>query len=426
MGKDAEQALLPDGDGQAVPSVVTIARHFLVLGATAFGGPPVHLSMFQQKLVEEQKWLSNTRYMELIAMANCLPGPSSTQVAFAIGITQQGVKGGLASGLMFMFPGLIIMTCLGFAAHSLKEQVEEPKSAANAVAIACSAVGVALVFAAVTGLVKKCAQGKLLGVICFGTAAACVVVSPPPAWMNPALIILGGAITAVFPVPSSGQENTEEPAGKVGLSTAAAVGIFILYFIVAAWTIYDDAVDHGWLIPFLTAGMFVWGGGPVVLPMLMTVLTPTWIQQTIFLTGIALAEMMPGPVFNMAAFLGVQLALANGFPWPAGTLLAWFGLIGPGVILIFGAMPLWNQLRSFKAYSRALPGLNAAAVGLLVSTVFTVYTALEQRSPWPAGSRAVALCAYAAVEMVKADVPSVVVLAGLAGWLWSLGQQSEN
>uniref|UniRef100_A0A7S1QTA4 Chromate transporter n=1 Tax=Alexandrium catenella TaxID=2925 RepID=A0A7S1QTA4_ALECA len=356
-------------------------------------------------------------------MANCLPGPSSTQVAFAIGITQQGVKGGLTSGLMFLLPGLFLMTGIGFGFHLIKDQVDTPRSAANSVAIACSAVGVALVFGAVTGLVKKVVQGKLLGAICFTSAAACVITSPQPAWLNPALILLGGAICAVFPPTKDGQEQSTPPAGKTGLSTAAAVAIFVIYILGAAWTLYDSAVDHGWLIPFLTAGMFVWGGGPVVLPMLMTVLTPTWISHPIFLTGIAIAEMMPGPVFNMSAFLGVQLALANGFPWPAGTLLAWAGLMGPGIVLTFGAMPLWVQLRNFKVYSHALPGLNAAAVGLLVSTIFTVFDALEARSPWPAGSRAIALCSYAAIEFAKADVPVVVLVAGLAGLIWSLTQQ---
>merc|ERR1719195_103967 len=110
---------------------------------------------------------------------------------------------------------------------------------------------------------------------------------------------------------------------------------------------------------------------------------------------------MPGPVFNMSCFLGVQLSLAAGFPVALGTLLCWFGLIGPGVVLTFGAMPLWNKLRSFEVYSHALPGLNAAAVGLLLSTVMNVYHALEQRSPWIAGSRAVALLAYCAMDLCK-------------------------
>lgn len=416
----SKELLLPDGADKAPASLAAVARNFLVLGCTAFGGPPVHFGMFQKRLIEEQGWLSSERYAELMAIANCLPGPSSTQVAFAIGITQQGVRGGLAAGLAFLLPGFFVMTALGFGAHRLREEVDDPKSVANAVASACSAVGVALVFAAVTGLVKKSAQGARLGAICFGSAACCALASPSPPWLNPALIFLGGAATALLPAPAGEQRREPlEVEGKTGLSTGPAVAIFVLYLGMAVFTLYAASVDKGWLIAFLTAGMFVWGGGPVVLPMLMTVLTPKYVSQTIFLTGIALAEMMPGPVFNMAAFLGVQLALATGFPWAAGTLLAWAGLVGPGVVLIFGAVPLWSRLRAFKAYHRALPGLNAAAVGLLVATIFTVYGALEQRSPWPAGSRAVALCAYAAIELAQAGAPTVVVLAGLAGWAWS-------
>lgn len=391
-------------------------------GSTTARGPPVHFGMFQARFVENLKWLSSSRYMELVAMCNCLPGPSSTQAAFAIGITQQGVLGGLAAGFMFLIPSAIVMTGLGFLSAYLKDQIEEPNSSANAVAICASAVGVALVFIAVSGLVKKNVEGAKLGAICFGTAAACIVVSPQPAWMNPALIMLGGLITALFPIEKPSALQAGGDADNHGLSASAGVLIFVLYLALAAWTIYDAAVDRGWIISFLTAGMFVWGGGPVVLPMLMTVLTPTWIQQTIFLTGIALAEMMPGPVFNLSCFLGVQLSLANGFPWPAGTFLCWISLMGPGVVLTFGAMPLWGKLRSFAFYGRALPGLNAAAVGLLVSTIFVVNGALEARSPWPAGSRAVALCAYAAIELGKVDVPTVVLVAALVGLAWSAAQ----
>merc|ERR1712039_794315 len=178
----------------------------------------------------------------------------------------------------------------------------------------------------------------------------------------------------------------------------------------------------GWLPPFLTAGMFVWGGGPVVLPMLMIYLTDEahkFMDKTIFLTGIALAEMMPGPVFNLSCFLGVQLALSNNFPWLAGTFLAWLCLVGPGIAVTFGCMPLWNKLRDFDCYKHALPGLNAAAVGLLVSTLFIVYGAMEEKSPYRQGSRAIALCTYAAVEKFgPRSAVQIVLIAGVLGVLW--------
>lgn len=422
------EALLPS-DGYA--SKATVAKQFLVLGCTAFGGPPVHIGMYRESFVQRQGWMSEDRFAELFAMANCLPGPSSTQVAFAIGITQQGTIGGLLAGFCFILPSFIFLLILGFVANAVKDQVAEKGSSANYVAVACSSVGVALIFIAVSGLVKKQVFDKKddvwkLGMICCGTAAVCLAAMPPPAWLNPVLILTGGIITVLFPVSSAQNVKAAESTGRVGLNIAAGSAIFVLYLLAAAFTIYMDAAlsskdpdergAAGWMMPFLTAGMFVWGGGPVVLPMLMTYLTPAYIEQTIFLTGIAVAEMMPGPVFNLSAFLGVQLALANSWPWALGTILCWMGLSGPGILLIFGAMPLCDKLREFQFYQRALPGLNSAAVGLLVSTIFLVYNTLQERTPWQAGSNVAVLLAYCAVEMVKVNVPLTVVVAGLIGF----------
>ncbi|CAK9103293.1 unnamed protein product [Durusdinium trenchii] len=418
-----KETLLPAGSS---PSLGTLAWNFLVLGATAFGGPPVHISMFRSRFVEKYGWLSSDRFAELFAMANCLPGPSSTQVAFAIGMTQGGVKGGLLAGACFIIPGAITLPLLGFVSSSLSKQIEEPASPANAVAIACSAVGVALVFIAISGLIKKqvfeAGNVVTLGAICFFTGATCLLVHPAPAWLNPSLIFLGGLITILFPVAPDSEVKHANDTGKSGMPVSLAIGIFLLYVIVAAFTIWRDTFDHGWIMPFLTAGMFVWGGGPVVLPMLMTFLTPQWISPTIFLAGISFAEMMPGPVFNISCFLGIQLAINSGWNWLPGIAVCWAGLMGPGITLIFGAYTLWDELRKQRLYQHALPGLNAAAVGLLVPTMFVVYDTLQERSPWQAGSRALVVLAYYFIELCKVNVPAVVVAFGAAGLCWALAQ----
>jgi len=380
--------------------------------------------MFRARFVEKYGWLSSERFAELFAMANCLPGPSSTQVAYAIGITQGGVLGGLIAGFCFVIPGAILLSLLGFVSQTLSEQIEEPASPANAVAIACSAVGVALVFVAITGLIKKqvfeAGNQVVLGGICFFTGAICLLVHPAPAWLNPTLIFVGGLTTIIYPASKDSEVKHAQDTGKSGMPVALAVCIFLLYVAVAAFTLWRDTFDHGWVMPFLTAGMFVWGGGPVVLPMLMTFLTPSWISPTIFLAGISFAEMMPGPVFNISCFLGIQLALNSGVYWLWGIFLCWAGLMGPGVTLIFGAYTLWDELRKQRLYQHALPGLNAAAVGLLVPTMFVVYDTLQARSPWQSGSRALVVLAYYFIELVKVNVPLVVVVSGLAGLAWSL------
>ncbi|CAK0840182.1 unnamed protein product [Prorocentrum cordatum] len=420
---------------EAGPSLSAIASNFFWLGLTAFGGPPVHISMFKKRFCEDEdlRWLSEERFQELFAMANCLPGPSSTQVGFAIGVTKKGVVGGLVSGFAFILPGAIMMTALGFASSAVSDKIKDPHSPERACAIACSAVGVSLVFSAVSGLVKKFVfstkdTGKL-GFVCCITAAMCLLVSPTPAWLNPVLIFAGGMVTIASPVHAAANQNeaASHDDGRTGLPISAARLVFLGYFVLAAWTIHTDTYDHGWVMPFLNAGMFVWGGGPVVLPMLMTYpggtvsdLTPTFIDPTVFLTGIALAEMMPGPVFNMSCFLGVQLALAAGWWWPSGVAICWLGLMGPGIALIFGAVPVWDQLKQFAVYSKALPGLNAAAVGLLVQTVFVVYGKLDEKSKDTAigcsGARAIALLSYCAIDMAGINTLKVVLAFGALGF----------
>eukprot|EP00929_Paragymnodinium_shiwhaense_P072130 TRINITY_DN36613_c0_g1_i1.p1 TRINITY_DN36613_c0_g1~~TRINITY_DN36613_c0_g1_i1.p1 ORF type:complete len:429 (+),score=93.36 TRINITY_DN36613_c0_g1_i1:77-1363(+) len=401
------------------PSLLTIAVEFFKLGCTSFGGPAVHLAMYQDQLVEQKNWLSNEKYTELVAMASCLPGPSSTQVAYGIGITQQGVIGGLLSGTMFALPGAICLTLLGFLSHNLSAQIADENSPVNAVAIACGCVGVALVFKATAQLTSKMATGPKLGSICFTVAAICIMMHPQPAWLNVACVFGGGLVTNILPNADADKAVCNRQT-RTGLPVPLAALIFVLYLAVAGWCSYDTAQgDDGWFIGFLCAGMFVWGGGPVVLPFLMTVLTPKYISHTIFLLGIALAEMCPGPVFNMSCFLAVQLALTSGESWLLSCALAWGALLGPGITLMFGALPLWSQMQRFSFYNKALPGLNAAATGLLVSTLFLVFSALEKRSPWIEGSRALVLLAWAATEHLKLSVPWVVLVAGCAGYGYS-------
>lgn len=339
--------------------------------------------------------------------------------------------GGLVAGLMWVLPSAVVMTALGFLLSFVSDAVDDPKSIANGCAIAVSAVGVALVFIAVASLTKKVTAGRTQAGLCFGTAMICLLVSPTPPWLNPMLILLGGLISYLC-TPPSGPSNSQviAPEGRSGLPVWASALIFVAYFVVSGCTIYALYQGLGsWVTPFLAAGLFVWGGGPVVLPFLMISLAGPesndgahhWMSKTIFLTGIAIAEMMPGPVFNIAAFFGVQLALNTGYPWYLGTLQTWLGLIAPGIILIFGAMPLWEKLRNFEAYKRALPGLNASAVGLLLSTVFLVYGALEERaheSDKLSLARAMPLGSYAALDIGRLGAPEVVITAGLIGVLW--------
>lgn len=99
----------------------------------------------------------------------------------------------------------------------------------------------------------------------------------------------------------------------------------------------------------------------------------TWVTEEQFKAGLALIHAMPGPMFNLSAYLGAVTAVRTGWNPLVGVAACWLGLFGPGIMLMYGLLPFWGGFRSSEVYRRALPGLNAAAVGLVVMAVFSMY-----------------------------------------------------
>ena len=99
----------------------------------------------------------------------------------------------------------------------------------------------------------------------------------------------------------------------------------------------------------------------------------SWVTEDQFKAGLALIQAMPGPMFNLSAYLGAVMATRAGWNWAVGVAACWLGLFGPGIMLLYGLLPFWGSFRKNNVYRRALPGLAAAAVGLVVMAVFKMY-----------------------------------------------------
>ena len=121
---------------------------------------------------------------------------------------------------------------------------------------------------------------------------------------------------------------------------------------------------------FYRAGSLVFGGGHVVLPLLdATVVTPGWVSQDRFLAGYGAAQAVPGPLFTFAGFLGASMTIPpTGVP---GAIIALVGIFLPSFLLVWGVLPFWNVLRGRPGIRRALLGVNAAVVGLLLAALIT-------------------------------------------------------
>lgn len=129
---------------------------------------------------------------------------------------------------------------------------------------------------------------------------------------------------------------------------------------------------------FYRAGSLVFGGGHVVLPLLQSQVVPSgWVSNDVFLAGYGAAQAVPGPLFTFAAYLGaVSKQAPSGW---AGAGIALVAIFLPSFLLVIGVIPFWERLRRYGAIQRAMLGINAAVVGILLAAFYNpVWTSAIQ------------------------------------------------
>jgi chromate transporter len=160
-------------------------------------------------------------------------------------------------------------------------------------------------------------------------------------------------------------------------------------------------------------GSLVFGGGHVVLPLLQAEVVDTGlVDREAFLAGYGAAQAVPGPLFTFAAYLGaVMQTPPSGV---VGAVVALASIFVPSALLIIGALPFWDRLRSAPLAQRAMAGVNAAVVGLLAAAFYDPVFTEGIRSPT---AMAIAAASFVALAAWKTPAWAVVMAAGIAGFL---------
>jgi len=259
---------------------------FLRLGCTSFGGPVAHLGYFQAEFVERRKWLSGESYAELVAIAQSLPGPASSQVGYSIGLMHAGLRGGLAAWLGFTSPSAALMLAFAFG-HSLFSS-----KGGAALLHGLQLVAVAVVAQAVLAMRQRLApDAKRLA---FAILAAAVVLLAPP-FLSTVVAIAGGGIGGMLLLRASGETMVELHGPVISRragSVAATLFVLLLIVCVAIHGYQLNPVDL--FANFFRVGALVFGGGHVVLPLLDgSVVAKGWISQDAFLAGYGLRRHYP-------------------------------------------------------------------------------------------------------------------------------------
>jgi chromate transporter len=406
MEQDIEPSVEPADRPAPAAGAWPVFLVFLRLGCTSFGGPVAHIGYFHDEFVRRRRWLSERSFVDLVALCQVLPGPSSSQVGLAIGMTRGGLLGALAAWLGFTLPSALMLML--FAVGLKVWGAAVPAGALHGLKV----VAVAVVAQAVWSMARKLCAGAVRALMAL-LAAAAVLLWPTSFAQLGTLVIAGGLGMALFePAPTVAED--ELPVSLARRTGGALLALFATLLVGAplllrVWPDRALAVATA----FYRTGSLVFGGGHVVLPMLQTaVVEPGWVANESFLAGYGLTQAMPGPLFTFAAFLGASMQ-APPTSW-AGGALCLVAIFLPSLLLVFGALPFWATLRTNRHVQSALTGVNAAVVGLLLAALCRpVWTS----AVFGLGDVCFVLLALAALMAWRLPPWLVVVVCAAAGWL---------
>jgi len=385
-------------------SFVEVLVVFLRLGLTSFGGPIAHLGYFRQEVVVRRKWLDEQNYADLLALCQFLPGPSSSQMGIALGITRAGLWGGLAAWLGFTLPSALALTIFALLTNGIHNFAQAGWLHGLLV------VAVAVVAQAVWGMATNLCPDRPRITIALLAAIALLIF--PIAIVQILILAVGGLIGWRLLRKNDVSKPSVLPLAIPRRLGAVSLTIFftiliampILRFIfpVQALALFDT---------FFRVGSLVFGGGHVVLPLLQREVVPVgWVTNDQFLTGYAAAQAVPGPLFTFSAYLGaVSKPTPNGW---LGTLIALVAIFLPSFLLVIGILPFWNRLRSIEAFQAALRGINAAVVGILLAALYQPIWTSAIHAPI---DFALSLLAFGLLVIWKVPPWIVVVLSALIG-----------
>ncbi len=404
MSDRAEQPQAPGAEGFA-----GIFAIFLRLGLTSFGGPVAHLGYLRTEFVTRRRWMTEEAYADLVALAQFMPGPASSQTGFAIGVMRGGLAGGLAAWLGFTLPSALIMLLAAWGVDLAAG------GAGVGIVHGLKLVAVAVVAQAVWGMAGSLCPDRTRASI--GVAAALALLLLPSAVTQVAVILAGAAAGAALC-----RDAAPPKEATLGFSVTPGTGVaaLLLFALLLAGLPLLAAGGPHWLAlaeACYRAGALVFGGGHVVLPLLERAFVPQgWISAGDFLAGYGVAQAVPGPLFTFAAFLGAaQTPSPNGI---AGAAVALVAVFLPGLLLIYGMLPFWDGFRKRPAAQAVLRGVNAAVVGILLAALFDpIWTTTVTTS----ADFAIALAAFSALVLWKAPVWAVVAATAAAGVVATAG-----
>jgi chromate transporter len=346
-------------------SLGDLAKLFLRLGGTAFGGPAAHIAMMEDEVVRRRHWLDRSQFLDLLGATNLIPGPNSTEMAIHIGLVRAGWRGLVVAGSCFILPAMLIVWVLAslYVRHgSLPE--------ATFLLYGIKPVIIVIMVHALLGLGKTAIKGPLTGLI--GVAVTVLFFFG----INEILLLFASGFT-VMTLENAWRSWTQRTRKVVGV-----LPLWISFVSVGASSVMAviPTVPVSLLkltLFFLKIGSVLFGSGYVLVAFLRADLVGRWhwLTDQQLLDAIAIGQFTPGPVLTTATFIGYVLAGS------AGAILATIGIFLPSFVLVSATSPLIPRLRRSTWAAGFLDGVNVASLGFMAAVTWQLGRAAL--TDWP-------------------------------------------
>lgn len=406
----------------------------ILLAITAFGGPHAHISHMFKLLVEKRGYVSEEELIELNALCQILPGPTSTQTVIAIGYKTGGTKLALLTLLVWILPAGASMIFLAVFITQFNAKTDADLTFTKYIQ------PMALSFILYSGirLARKVLHTKTA---IFLFVSSIILSTTITYWLGdkqigailfPVLLVFGGVFTALT---KRFEQKKEWRKRRIQIDWTFFVW-FVSIFVIAV--LVGNLSGNKFLLQFenfYRNGSLIFGGGQVLIPLLKTefVELKDYLTSEEFLSGFGFVHGMPGPVFSFCGYLG---AISEPFRMSvteqvlAGAI-SLIGIFLPGTLLIFFVIKFWEELKKYRVVKASIEGISAIASGMVMAAVITLLFEYDFRTGLFETSIEVGLTNYQGLINVtimiatfllliwdKVPAPFLILIGLLAGiWL---------
>jgi chromate transporter len=366
-----------------------VAKLFLKLGITAFGGPAAHIAMMHDETVKRRKWLSDQEFLDLVGATNLIPRPNSTEMAIHIGFLRARWIGLITGGICFIVPAMLIFLVLAWVYVRFGTTAQ-----AEWLLYGIKPVVIAIIVQALWSLGQKAVKGVLTAAV-----AVIVIVLYLIGANEIALLFGGGLITMLVMNYRRFRRRMAGifiPLSSVGILSYVSIPFSLPQF----------------FLTFLKIGAVLYGSGYVLLAFLRAdfVVRFGWLTDQQLMDAIAIGQVTPGPVFTTATFIGFVL---GGIP---GAFLATLAIFLPSFIFVAISNPLIPRIRNSAWVSGLLDGVNVASLGLMAAVTWQ----LGRASLTGPLTILIALCSFVLLVWFKVNSTWLIAGGGLIGLLSSV------